>query len=168
MSKAPSPKSHLYRLAVVLAVFFVGFLVLRQLATPESWNYEGWYRAAALEEMKTQPMIYGGISSLGARERNDTCKSCHADEVKVLRKKKHKKLSCESCHGPIVDHVANEKKIAVALIDRSRSQCTNCHSVQINRPDGFPQFTMKIDKHKKAAKEELPCLKCHEAHDPVN
>jgi len=168
VSKAPSPKTHLYRLGIVLAVFFAGFLLLRAVATPASWNSEGWYRAAVLEEMKAQPLVYGGISSLSTRKRNETCQTCHAKEVKLLGKKKHKKLSCESCHGPITVHVAGDKKIAAAEIDRTRAQCTNCHSVQINRPQGFPQFVMKIDKHKQAAKEELPCLKCHEAHDPVN
>lgn len=168
MSKAPSPKSHLYRLAILLVLFLVGFLVLRELATPASWNSEGWYRADVLEEMKALPLIYGGISSLDAGDRNETCKTCHAKEDKVIRKKKHKKLSCESCHGPISDHVRDGKKIAPAIVDKSTDQCANCHSVQINRPEGFPQFTMTIKKHKRAVREELPCLKCHEAHDPVN
>lgn len=168
MSNAPSPRSHLYRLAVVLAVFSAGFMLLRELARPASWNSEGWYRAAALEDARAQPLIYGGISSLERGERNQTCQSCHAEQNKLVGKKKHKKLSCESCHGPIADHVEGEKKIAAAEIDRSRAQCSNCHSLQINRPEDFPQFTMKIDKHKKAEKEALPCLKCHEAHDPVN
>jgi hypothetical protein len=151
-----------------LAVFFAAFLVLRDWAKPASWNSEGWYRAAVLEEAKAQPLIYGGISSLSPRQRNQACQSCHAKENKVLRKRKHKRLSCESCHGPVSDHAQGEKKVALAEIDRSNAQCRNCHSVQINRPQGFPQFSPKIDKHKKATRENLPCLKCHEAHDPTN
>jgi hypothetical protein len=152
----------------LLGAFFVLFLIGKELATPASWNSEGWYRAAVLEEMKQQPLVYGGISDLSRSERNAACQSCHAKEDKTLRKNKHKKLSCESCHGPLSVHAEDEKKIADAVVDRSREQCANCHSEQISRPQGFPLFTMEVDKHKTMLKEDLLCLKCHEAHDPTN
>jgi len=162
----PSPRSHLYRLAVLLVVGLVGFLVVRQMATPASWNYRDWYRGDALEEIALQPLIYGGIDSLSPSQRNKSCETCHKKDFEKIKKKKHKTLSCESCHGALFDHVQGEKKIADAKIDRSRWQCENCHAEMINKPEDFPQFTFEVKKHK-TLEEGTPCLKCHEAHDPT-
>jgi len=65
-----SPKSHLYRLGIVLVVFFTGFVVIRSYAVPASWNYNAWYRGDHQEDMKKLPLFYGG---------NESCKSCHED-----------------------------------------------------------------------------------------
>tara|TARA_B100000315_G_scaffold236633_1_gene252641 strand:- start:1605 stop:2096 length:492 start_codon:yes stop_codon:yes gene_type:complete len=158
-----TPKSHLFRLAGVLVLFAVAFLLVKSWATPDSWNFEQWYRGDALIDIAAQPLTYGG---------NESCKDCHQAAIKKLRKFDHKALSCESCHGPVVDHVKGQKKIAKAIVDKSRWQCENCHDERINRPKGFPQFSQageigkSIKKHKDL-EAETPCLKCHDAHDPT-
>jgi hypothetical protein len=158
----PSPRSHLYRLLLILVVFGVGFLAVKQWATPDSWDYEHWYRGDAVVDAATQPLVYGG---------NDSCKTCHKDVAKLWRKKPHRKVACETCHGPIIDHAKAEKKIAVAFIDKTRAQCLNCHLEGINRPKAFPQFSKQgeigklVPKHKELD-AVTPCSKCHEAHDP--
>ena len=159
----PSPKSHLYRLAAVLGVFFVVALVAREWATPASWNYRDWYRTDALRDAELQPLVYGG---------NESCTSCHREADQKMRKRKHRGLSCESCHGAFADHVREDKKFAAAKVDGSRWQCMNCHAEQINRPRGFPQFSVDgaigkfVQKHK-GLDEVTACSKCHEAHDPT-
>lgn len=154
----PSPRSHLYRLAIVLVTGFIGFLVVKALATPQSWNYVVWYRGDNSEEMKKLPLSYGG---------NDSCQSCHEDEHENLTSFKHKTLNCESCHGALVDHVEGDKKTADAIVmDESNWQCLNCHRELISRPKDFPQFTSEVRRHK-AKREETPCIKCHDAHDPA-
>ena len=158
-----SPKSHLYRLAAVLIVFFAAAAVARQWATPASWNYSDWYRMDALGDAAAQPMAYGG---------NESCVGCHKDSDQAMRKQKHKGLSCESCHGAFADHVKEDKKFAEAKVDRSRGQCVNCHGEQINRPAAFPQFSVDgeigkfVKKHKELS-EATRCIKCHDAHDPT-
>lgn len=157
--------SHLYRLCILFVVFFVVAALVRWWATPASWNYEfdRWYRLDAEKQEASSPLVYGG---------NESCKECHAAADKKLNKFHHKKLSCESCHGPLADHVREGKKIAAAIVDRSRWQCENCHLEQINRPKGFPQFSKTgqygkfVRKHSELDDKTL-CLQCHDAHDPT-
>lgn len=162
----PSPASHLYRLGFLLAAGVVAFVVIATLATPSSWNYEVWYRGDAPAEMAQQPLVYGGIAAIGTSTRNESCQTCHVEDVTVLSKQKHKTLSCESCHGALADHAQAEDKVADAWTDRTRSQCLNCHAPLISRPRRFPQFTSDIAKHK-AIEPADTCLKCHDAHDPT-
>ena len=154
----PSAFTHLYRLGALFLVIIIAALVIRQFATPSSWNYEVWYRGDALTEEAKKPMLHGG---------NDSCRTCHEDVVKEVKKRKHKKLSCEGCHGPLGTHVRGEEKIAAAEVsNQSRWQCLNCHEELISKPPGFPQFTDEVEKHT-TIKEGEVCLKCHEAHDPT-
>lgn len=156
--KKPSAMTHLYRLGALFIVFIIAFLVIKQLATPSSWNYEVWYRGNSLTEVGNLPLTHGG---------NDSCQTCHADVVKMVKKLRHKSLSCEGCHGPLDNHVSNGEKIADAkVINQSRWQCLNCHGELITKPKGFPQFTDQVAKHT-TLKEGEVCLKCHDAHDPT-
>jgi hypothetical protein len=162
----PSPASHLYRLAFLLVIAFAVFVSAILVITPDSWNYEVWFRGDSLIDNEAEPLAYGGITDIASRKRNQACKSCHAEETRQLKKRKHKTVSCEACHGALADHAQDEKKIAAAPIDTSRWQCLNCHAPLISRPETFPQFIDEIPKHKKL-EEGAPCLKCHEAHDPT-
>ena len=165
----PSPRTHLYRLGLLIIVGFIVFLGIMIVFAPASWNYEitNWYRADALEELQRQPMVYGGIETVSSRKRNKACRSCHEDDVKEIAKLKHKQLSCESCHGALFDHVRDGKKVAVAVIDRERGQCMNCHAPLVNRSRGFSQFTTDENKKHEQLKEGAPCLECHDAHNPT-
>ncbi|MDA1089211.1 MAG: cytochrome c3 family protein [Proteobacteria bacterium] len=162
----PSSTSHLYRLGIVLVAFFVAAVLVGWWAVPSSWNFDvdHWYRKDALIDNAQKPMVYGG---------NESCKDCHEPAMKKLAKFKHRALSCESCHGPVADHVRGNKKFAAAKVDKSRWQCENCHQEQINRPKDFPQFSKTGDigkfvkKHNLLEKKTL-CLECHNAHDPTN
>ena len=156
--KKPSAFTHLYRLGALLLAFIVTFLVIKQLATPSSWNYEVWYRGDSLIESAKKPMLHGG---------NDSCQACHEDIVMKVKRKRHKTLSCEGCHGPLATHVRGDEKIADAkVINQSRWQCLNCHNALISKPRGFPQFTNAVEKHTTIIEGEV-CLKCHDAHDPT-
>lgn len=164
----PSPRTHLYRLGILLIAALVVFLGIVAVATPPSWNYDvsQWYRLDALKEMALKPLAYGGITDITVSKRNDACKACHQEELKTLRKLKHKTLSCDSCHGALADHARENKKVAAAKIDKSRWQCLNCHAQLISRPKSFPQFSDEVRKHREL-KEGTVCLKCHDAHDPT-
>lgn len=170
----PSSLSHIYRLGIVLFTALVVFLGIVWIATPASWNYDigYWFRKDALEDLKKQPMVYGGITDISSSRRNQACKSCHKEETRRVKKLKHKALSCESCHGALADHVRDGKKFAAAKVDKSRGQCLNCHAEQINRPKTLPQFSKtgeigKLVRKHKTLDDKTLCLKCHDAHDPT-
>lgn len=156
---SPSPRSHLYRLGAVLVIGFVGFMVVKAIATPASWNYERWFREDSLKDIASYSLAYGG---------NESCQTCHAEEDEELLGANHKSLSCESCHGALADHVRDGKKIATAKVDdESTWQCLNCHETLVTRRPDFPQFsTDQIPEHEEVAKGAL-CLVCHFPHDPA-
>jgi len=172
--KSPTPYSHLYRLALVLAGAAALFILLVVIFIPKSWNFDmaNWYRLDSLKEMQAQPMIYGGIESLKTSKRNITCVECHKDLVKEYKRLGHKKVSCEACHGALRDHAVGTEKIAAAPIDKTTWQCLNCHENLVNKPIQFPRFRdeEKYAKHREFLAGKLPpettCLKCHSPHDP--
>ncbi len=155
----PSSRTHLFRLGIVLVFALIGFVVVKTIATPASWNYEEWYREDALKEIASYPLVYGG---------NESCQTCHAEEHKELPAFKHRTVSCETCHGAVADHVRDGRKIAAAKVDdESNWQCLNCHQTLVTRRAGFPQFsTDRFPEHKQVAKGML-CAACHNAHDPT-
>jgi Zn-finger protein len=146
----------------VLVLAFAAILVARTLARPPSWNDVVWYRGDSLDEMKKYPLIYGG---------NESCWPCHGTEAAVQLGPGHLKLSCESCHGPLDDHIQVDKKVGDAIvIDESAWQCMNCHSEQISRPANFPQYRYahgeREFRRRKSERGGKFCLDCHDPHAP--
>lgn len=168
--KNPTSVSHLYRLGLVLLAIVVAVFTAAAVFAPTSWNYDisNWYRLNALEDLKEQPPAYGGIVSLKIAKRNGACKSCHKKEYKKIKRNKHKRLSCESCHGALADHVQGEKKVANAFVDNeTRWQCLNCHEPLISRPKDFPQFRTDSNVVHKLLEPDTVCVDCHNPHDPT-
>jgi len=164
-----SPRSHIYRLLVLLVIVVVGFVAIRSIAIPASWDSEKFYRVDSLEDLKLQPMRLGG---------NEACagSGCHDEPQKVAKHKarfnthakgSHSGLACENCHGPLSDHVSDNKRIASAGINRDNTLCLGCHGPLISRPKDFSQFNpensghwyfdVEITKH---------CHDCHDPHEP--
>ncbi|MEE8393169.1 MAG: cytochrome c3 family protein [Rhodospirillales bacterium] len=159
--KDPSPRAHLVRLGLIMAAGVVVFLVLKSVLVPASWVDEGgdWYRGESLNEMMEQPLIYGG---------NESCQVCHSDVIEEMDEFKHKTLSCESCHGALIDHVQDEQKIADAFVDdESTWQCLNCHDERITKPEGFPQWNKQKAVEHMQMEEGMLCITCHTPHDPT-
>lgn len=163
--QSPSRSSHLHRLGIVLVGFFFFAGLVGWWAMPDSWNFEidNWYRRDALILSASIPSSYGG---------NESCVECHAKADRQFSARRHRGLSCESCHGALADHVRGNQKFAEAVVDKSRWQCLNCHDERINRPKDFPQFSKtgeigKFVKKHKRLDAKTTCLKCHDAHDPT-
>lgn len=153
----PTPYSHLYRLALLIVVVGSSLFWAKGLLMPDDWNYDSWYRGNSLEELQQLPLVHGG---------NDSCQACHQEIYEIQMEYEHKSLNCESCHGPLAEHVLGENKIAdaVQMID-SDWQCMVCHRALISRPNDFPVFTLDEKKHKNIEPGKL-CINCHNAHVP--
>jgi len=138
------------RLAIVMAVVFVGVLVTRFLILPRSLVSTGLQQAAAIEREAAKPVKFVGSSE---------CEDCHHDVADKQRVSFHKNLSCEGCHGQATEHLEDQ---SVELPSPGKRKfCPLCHAFDPSRPTGFPQINPTTHNPLK------PCIKCHNPHDPV-
>ena len=184
-----SPKAHLVRLALLLVLCGVGFAAVQTFMVPSTWNSAEWYRAGSLEDLKEQPLMFGGNESCIACHKNDR-ENAHIRATKEIRSGMHISLSCESCHGPAGLHVRDGEKIAQARIEYSGLLCLSCHNNLISTPASFPKQILanediqarreaelleaahakgnaKILRHKTRVHMHMDCVNCHKIfHNP--
>jgi uncharacterized CHY-type Zn-finger protein len=140
---------HLVRLAVVIAIAVVAFVVLRTAVVPASFGQYGHYRGAAIEETAARPVAFAG---------HDVCESCHTDIADLKKQGKHVVVSCEACHGPLAKH-ADDPSLKPAKLDTA-VVCARCHEANTARPKNFPQVAT-VDHS-----GGLACDTCHQPHKP--
>ena len=144
--------SHLIRLAGLFGAAVLLFLGARPFFIPETFGDLGHYRAAALGDVSSRPLHYADA---------DACASCHDDVValRVEKKSRHAAIRCQSCHGPLAEHVASDG-------DRRPARpevvplCTRCHALSAGRPKFMPQ----VNAADHAGGES--CASCHNPHAP--
>jgi len=167
---------HLFRVAAVLGVVLVAFLVARWALIPSDFGVLGYYRAGALDDVKALPIAYAGRTA---------CMECHdgtyappepegdapgrKPAVKTpldpVKDNKHFKLNCEACHGPLQKHVADEdKELAVPKV-ASDALCLGCHRMLVGRPKFQPQV-VPADHKKSGDEKKDACVACHKPHWP--
>jgi len=166
---SPSPRSHVYRLVLVLAVGVGGFLLVKDFFKPDSWDDQAWYRRDALPRLQQQAPLFGG---------NESCQSaaCHARPEKdhdekfgLLGDAIHDGLACEGCHGPVGEHARDGQKLADARIIRDSSLCLRCHDQRMGRAQKVAQFSETFQKHeRKKVTRESECIECHDPHAPAD
>jgi predicted CXXCH cytochrome family protein len=163
-----SPRSHIYRLVVLLVVIAAGFAALRSLAIPASWDNEKFYRVDSLEELKLQPLRMGGneaCTGSGCHEEQRVEK--HRERFNTLAKGDHSGLACENCHGPLSDHISDGRRVTAARVNRENTLCLSCHGPLLSRPKDFPQFNAENTGHWYFDVEiTTPCGDCHDPHEP--
>ena len=134
---------------ILLTLFIVGsYLIARSFLTPRSFGQLGWYRAEALGELASRPIVFAGKKA---------CDECHSDHLLKLAKGDHKTLSCETCHGPAQAHADNPD---VKLNELTFSHCVRCHEGNPSRPKWLKQITVK--NHYTGQR----CVECHAPHEP--
>lgn len=94
---------------------------------------------------------------------SSTCAQCHATEATRLASGSHAAIGCQSCHGPLEDHVAageqaNSQTVAVAV--PTDETCIRCHTMAEGRPT--TQAVIVPTQHYVAT-----CLACHDPHTSV-
>jgi predicted CXXCH cytochrome family protein len=139
------------RLGIVIVSLLAVVLALRFLILPpEFFSAKPHQAAKVVREMAKQPH-YAGVAA---------CRKCHEEQFEAKYAGAHAGIGCENCHGPSLEHAANEKA-PVPPKPREREFCLGCHAYQAARPDGFPQVDPSQHKPRKR------CVSCHDPHDPV-
>lgn len=164
----PSPKNHIYRLVLVLIVAGAGFVGLKRLATPDSWDYQAWFRRDALPQLQQQAVLYGGNPSCGS----STCHQSlvnHQDKLAQLQGAAHDGLACEGCHGPLAEHARDDRKVADAQVDRDNGLCLSCHGRLLGRLHKVAEFDPAFNPMHKMMEtaRTTRCGNCHNPHAPA-
>jgi hypothetical protein len=143
---------HLVRLAGLFAAGTVAFLVIRPIFVPDSFGAIGHYRAAAVVEARDRSLNFADGAA---------CETCHSDVVTLRQQKqsRHVNIRCQSCHGPLGDHVATSGEKKPSLPDVV-SLCARCHERSAGRPPQMPQ--VQTAEHSGGEK----CSTCHAPHAP--
>lgn len=150
-----------YRLALVFVVIIALVLVVRTLMLPDSWGKYGYYRGDAVDEEASRALVHGT---------NESCKTCHEEVFDIKHAGVHQRLSCESCHAPVTDHVADGEKIADMPVGKGENQtalCLTCHQQVIGRPETFPMIDVKTHLEEMEVSATHECNRCHTVHAPL-
>jgi hypothetical protein len=136
------------RLVLLLIGIVSSYCVARAFLTPSTFRQYGWFRGAAIDELRARPVVFAG---------RKTCEECHEDEVIKLSKFAHRNLACEACHGPRAAH-AQDPDVKSEVV--SFSHCLRCHEANPSRPKTHKQIVSK--DHYTGSK----CIECHLPHAP--
>lgn len=160
----PSPRNHLYRLALVLIVAVAGFIYVKDWFVPEGWDEQKWYRTGALEELKLQPISFSGNKNCMEQCHGKTRKD-HTTLGAMLASSVHANLSCESCHGPLFE--SGHQKAGPALVPRDSGLCLRCHDSVAARPVKVGLFSESLMAHQALdVRRSSNCVVCHDPHAP--
>jgi transcription elongation factor Elf1 len=141
---------HLVRLAVVMAIALVAFLVLRAAVVPHTFGEYGHYRGAAIAEIAARPIAYAG---------HQTCEGCHTDVVDLKKQGKHVVVPCEACHGALAGHADDPASVTPPKLDTA-VLCARCHEANSAKPKDFPQVVTADHSG------GIACDTCHQPHRP--
>lgn len=135
-----------------LFVFFVFlFLLARYFLVPESFGEHGHYRFNAIADIKKTELHYAG---------SESCAECHSDQVENLALDLHARISCETCHGPGLNHIELETSTSI-IIPYDREFCGLCHSLN---PSRKMKVVAQVDLNDHNI--EKKCIECHNPHMP--
>jgi len=138
------------RLIIVISIFFFIIWIIKVYVIPEELKESGIYRTSAINHELAHEFHYAG---------NSACAECHEDQYETKYSGYHRDLSCESCHGPGIEHIEDPDQILSAPTERKF--CPSCHAYNISRPTGFPQINPQTHNPLEV------CIECHDPHDPV-
>ena len=141
---------HLVRLAAVIAIALVAFVILRAAVVPRSFGQYGHYRGAAISETASRPVAFAG---------HDACEVCHTDVVDQKKLGKHVVVACEACHGAQARHADDPSSVQPRKLDTAVI-CARCHEANAAKPKSFPQVA--TSDHSGG----FACDNCHQPHRP--
>lgn len=155
--------THVVRIVVFLLVAAVLGFVAKLVLTPSGFGKYGHYRADAVVDERNREVRH---------QTNDSCLSCHPHIKEMHLSGIHRTVSCEFCHGPYVDHVADGKKVAVLPVKRGeqiKPLCLRCHNKIIRaRPKEYIKM-VAMPQHLESKHVDVNhiCDQCHNVHAPL-
>lgn len=141
---------HLIRLAAVILIACIAFVVLRAAVVPKSFGKYGHYRADAISEIAARPIAHAG---------HEVCEACHTDIADQKKLGRHVVVPCEACHGPQARHADDPATIKPPKLDTA-VVCARCHEANSAKPREFPQVATADHS------AGLACDTCHQPHRP--
>ena len=141
---------HLIRLAAVIAMAFIAFVILRAAVVPRSFGEYGHYRGLAISEIASRPVAFAG---------HNACEACHTDVMDQKKLGKHVVVACEACHGALAKHAEDPGSVPPVKLDTA-ILCAHCHEANSAKPKGFPQVST-VDHS-----AGIACNTCHQPHRP--
>ena len=88
------------------------------------------------------------------------CATCHTDISNIKSIGVHKKINCQTCHGPGIKHADDPTKNKLEK-PSEREFCGKCHAKNIARSTSVIR-QIDLTKHNVGSK----CIKCHNPHSP--
>jgi hypothetical protein len=147
----PKLPQQIKSLAVIFALAIAAFIAAKIIFTPKTFGKYGHYRASAVDEVASLPIIYAG---------SQACAECHDDVAALKAGSNHRGLTCEVCHDAAAKHAEAPEEL-IPPAPRERGQCPLCHGYDPSRPTGFPQIQTALHNPGK------PCMSCHNPHNPM-
>jgi hypothetical protein len=144
-------QEHLLRVAALFVAALLLFTLLKVALVPRGFGTYGHYRAGALEDARSQPVVFAGSGD---------CADCHTDVGEARKAGKHAGVRCEACHGALARHVQAEDPSSAKPQRPGADLCLVCHAANVAKPAGFPQIQAK--EHA----EPGTCFECHKPHQP--
>lgn len=155
--------AHLIRLLVAAVVVAVLGFAGKKIVTPESMGQFGHYRGSDIEDQKMVPVKFGT---------NESCFTCHRPVRTIHKAGVHRTVSCEICHGPFGDHIADGNKIGTLPVKRGdeiTDLCLRCHNEVIQARPRTSIKMVGMPRHLQEHNVKLShnCSQCHMVHDPL-
>lgn len=141
---------HLVRLAAVMLLALLLFVVLRSAVVPKSFGQYGHYRGAAITEIAARTPAFAG---------HEVCEGCHTEVVDQKKLGRHANVPCEACHGAQGKHADDPASVKPQLPDTAVI-CARCHEANSAKPRGFPQVVTADHAN------GIACGTCHKPHRP--
>lgn len=165
---------HLWRaillLLAVILIYVLGRVLVVSLLFPTFGEY-GAYRGDSLREEMALEVRHG--------EGSVSCRPCHGDMVDAFLGATHADINCETCHAPLITHVAfddlgklmadpgSHERTGEMGIQHAKDLCIRCHESQPAKPPEFPQVVIVDHLQEMEAENSADvCLDCHNPHDP--
>lgn len=141
---------HLVRVALLLILGVVAFLLVRRAVVPAEFGKYGHFRPGALDDLRARPVKFAGHAM---------CEACHTDQAEVKNKGKHAGVSCEACHGPLARHAEDPSALVPQRPDTA-VLCVRCHEANAGKSKSFPQVVSADHAG------GMACNTCHKPHTP--
>ena len=165
---------HFARLAGLLAIAVIGFMVVRSLVVPRDFGLTGHFRQSALKDAQAREPRHIG---------SEGCTECHDDISAAWKAGKHHTPQCENCHGPGLMHqktVSEDStkgypdkillnKLAIRRPTGIR-ECKWCHLKTFERPSTLKSITSvqsHIESKGGTFTPDSKCIDCHNPHTTI-